>query len=255
MSDTPPLPTLPDTDNDTAPTDLDRTRAHTPVTPPPMRPPQAIPPTRGGQIVPPTGQARRASTTNLPRAVPPPARRRPQDSAFYLPWWSLVLMLMVVLAIVFGIVAFVLVLGGREPVLETTPIIRIITAQPTSPSGILQATDVPPLNPIGGQNPPPQFALEGPTLAPVLFTPTAAPILVGSQVVVRGVGANELNVRDAAGVQGTQILFRSPDGTRFLVVDGPLQADGFTWWRIQDPTNPARAGWAVANFLSVSSGE
>lgn len=245
MSDTPPLPKLPETDGDTAPTDLERTRAHTPMAIPPPRPPQGAPPR--------TGQMRRPTTTHIPRAVPPP--RRPQDSAFYLPWWSLVLMLLVVLMIVFGVVALVLVLGGREPILVTTPIIRIITAEPTEPNVFARSTDVPALNPIGGQNPPPQFALEGPTLAPVLFTPTPVPILVGSLVTVRGVGNNELNVRNAAGVQGTQVLFRSPEGTVFLVVDGPMQADGFTWWRVQDPANPARAGWAVANFLSVNTRE
>jgi hypothetical protein len=73
-------------------------------------------------------------------------------------------------------------------------------------------------------------------------------------VVVVEVGDQELNVRNIPGVTESQIIFRSPEGTEFSIVDGPQQADGFTWWQIQDLTS-AQRGWAVANYLSVISAE
>ena len=34
-----------------------------------------------------------------------------------------------------------------------------------------------------------------------------------------------------------------------IVVDGPLQGDGLTWWKIQDPNRAGREGWAASNYL------
>ncbi len=70
------------------------------------------------------------------------------------------------------------------------------------------------------------------------------------RVVVANVGDQELNVRDVAGVTTSEVLFRSAEGTEFSIIDGPQQADGFTWWRIQDPITQ-QLGWAVANYLQV----
>jgi len=45
------------------------------------------------------------------------------------------------------------------------------------------------------------------------------------------------------------VEFRAEEGTEFIVVDGPRQADGLTWWQIQAPDNPAQTGWAASNYL------
>jgi hypothetical protein len=37
----------------------------------------------------------------------------------------------------------------------------------------------------------------------------------------------------------------------FLVIDGPQQADGYTWWNLEGPFDETRHGWAVSNFLRV----
>ena len=83
----------------------------------------------------------------------------------------------------------------------------------------------------------------------------AAPqVGVNRQVIVVDVGAQQLNVRDTAGVIGTTVLFRAEEGTIFNVVDGPQQVDGLLWWKIQAPNNTARTGWAASNYLQIRPG-
>jgi hypothetical protein len=250
---TTPLPPLNEPNSDeTERNDGQQTRPNVPIrdTPPnPMPRVQAPVPQRGAHVQPlnQTGQQRRVPPASgyQPR-VPPP-----KPDALYLPWWSVVAMLLVVLMVAFGIVGLVLTLGATEPSSVTTPIIRIITAVPTIPGQAQVQPTQAPIIQVGGNNPPSDLALSGPTLEIPVFTPTPAPIVVGSTVVVSGVEETQLNVRDVAGVQGTNILFRVPEGTSFSIIEGPTQADGFTWWKIQNPTNPSESGWAVANYLQV----
>lgn len=187
----------------------------------------------------------------------PPRDRKPrtkeQESGLYLPWWSLVLMLIVVLGVAFGLVFFVYLLGNPTGTVDdATPIIRVITAQPTvPPTQALPTAQAPATLVIAGGNAPSSLSLEGPTLEAVQFTPTPLAIKVGETVQVDGVDDQQLNVRDTYSIGGSSVLFRADEGTLFTIVAGPQQADGFTWWQIQDPTNPNRIGWAVANFLQV----
>lgn len=255
---------LPPIDNDQNPTDETvasdphRTR---PYAPPPQSedttasrvvrpvPQQQQMPPRGQHVQPIPGQRpQRPSRTGYTRRP----TQRDEHGALYLPWWSLVLMLLAVLVVAFGLVAGIYVLGNPSIVTEPTPIIRIITAVPTNAQQAVQPTAQPASTQvIAGGNDTGQLALQGPTLAPVQLTATPMPITINTIVQVDGVGADELNVRDTAGVQGTNVLFRAPEGTVLTVIDGPTQADGFTWWRVRSQLNPSLEGWAVANFLAV----
>lgn len=164
-------------------------------------------------------------------------------------------MLLFVLCSSFAVVALIFSMRGASTTVESTPIILIVTAPPTpirsntlnTPTALPDTESLQPAATL------PSLVLEGPTLAAVVFTPTPMPITVGSTIVVEGVDLQTLNVRDRAGVTGTSILFRAEEGERFSIVEGPTQADGFTWWRIQDPLNASRSGWAVSNYLSVLS--
>jgi hypothetical protein len=249
---TAPLPPLNEHNSDTDRSDAQQTRPNpssqaTPSQPIARVPANQRPMTPHGHVQAPVPQ--RGAPSQPARRVP--VRRRGQ-AAFYLPWWSVLAMLIVVLVVAFGIVGVVLTLGSRPPVVQVTPIIRIITAQPTANTGAgLALPSLAPVIVVGSPAPPPQLALEGPTLPPVVFTPTPVPIVVGSTVAVSGVEREQLNVRDRAGVQGTTVLFRATEGTVFSIIGGPTQADGFTWWQIQNPAAPDQAGWAVANYLRV----
>ena len=59
-----------------------------------------------------------------------------------------------------------------------------------------------------------------------------------------------LNVRATPSTNGT-ILYSVPAVTAGLVLEGPVIANGFTWWRTSWGTNPTQPGWcADINFVS-----
>jgi hypothetical protein len=208
------------------------------------------PPPRGGHVQPIPNQRPPQPTTGY-RARP--RRQKTSDSGLYLPWWSLALMLASVLVVSFGLVGVVYLFRNSAGIFaEPTPIIRIITAIPTNAPLAGQPTAATPSTQIiaGGASTG-DLALTGPTLAPVQLTTTPVSITLNSRVVVEGVDTDKLNIRDSATITDSTVLFRADEGEQFIIIEGPLQGDGFTWWRIQDPANPARAGWAVANFLTV----
>jgi hypothetical protein len=240
--------------------------------PPPMPDPRRV----TGETRPPVNDPRRD-----PRAYPPPGghvqrapagdnkrKRRPRrDNALYLPVWSVVLMLIVVIGVAGGVIALVAVLGGNNAP-DGDPVFVIVTAEPSA-TGQVGATENPAiaqrvtpapdsLGSAGGQTgatqaftgPLPTFALEGPTLPPVILSPTPLTINIGANVIVQA--TDGLNVRETPGLTGT-ILFRADDQAVFNVVGGPEAADSITWWRLQDPTDASRVGWAAADYLEAQA--
>ncbi|MFZ4814423.1 MAG: SH3 domain-containing protein [Phototrophicaceae bacterium] len=177
--------------------------------------------------------------------LPPPTFRA---SPFFLPLWSLLLMLLCVGAVVFAGVAALYAVGGRIPSIST-PQVQIATAPPER----LQA-DATPLGVSGflqGAVPSPNFVLSGPTLAPVYLTPTPDVITLGRTVLVVNVGESGLNVRQTPGIN-SELLFTARENSLLEVIDGPRAAenDGFTWWQVRDPFTQ-QAGWAVDIYMQV----
>ena len=84
-----------------------------------------------------------------------------------------------------------------------------------------------------------------PTSAPT-FTPTPnIPETIDKDVwvtVVQGV-----NFRQDAGTTG-QIIRTLADGEVLQVVDGPVNANDFTWWKLRDPNSEVE-GWAAQDYL------
>lgn len=212
-----------------------------------------------GQHVEPLPNApRRQAPQGYPQRPARQQRTSAQDSALYLPWWSIALMLVGVLVVSFGIIGGIFLLGNAGGSLtEPTAIIMIVTAPPDALAQQVNPT-------TGAQVPATQIiiapagdtgnlALDGPTLAPVEISPTPAAIEIGSTVIVTGVEEQMLNVRDAADLTNSNVRFRADEGSIFTVVEGPAQNSGFTWWRIQDPNDVNRNGWAVSNFLRVTA--
>lgn len=172
------------------------------------------------------------------------------------PWWSFVIMLFLVGGVVIGLVILVLALGGRVPP-QPAPRLVILTVDPTvlvSQSIAAGITPAPSLAPIVNR-PQVSFEMSGPALPTPSFSPTPEVVAIGKTIVVVDVGDQQLNVRDNAGVSGTTVIFRAPEQSQFVVVEGPTQADGLTWWRIQDPNTPTRNGWAASNYLQALPNE
>lgn len=253
------LPPLPDDNSqfdETVPHEAQPTQPIQPTT----QPTQPIEPTRQvSRQAHQRSQQRQPTNYNMERVRRQRQQRQAkQQGMLYFPLWSLGLMLLLVMIIAFAIVFAVMALGGNSSVPEQEPVVRIVTQQASNtpnipdPDEVILATPTLPegLQVILPEQTPVNLALDGPVLPTIAFTTTPLPLSVGVRVVVANVGDQELNVRDVPGVTTSQILFRSDEGTEFSVVQGPQQADGFTWWQIQDPTT-GQSGWAVANYLSV----
>lgn len=188
-----------------------------------------------------------------PRSNPYPGHSR-RENPLAIPLWSVALMLMAVAAVVVVIIGVIVILGG-VPALEKPPRVIILTAALTpDESGadfsVLASATIPAQYNSTSAAP---LALVGPTLAPVAITPTVESIAIGATVFVK-LQDDVLNIRSAPGVFGTNISFKAQPNQVFMVIDGPLQADGLTWWKVQNPENVAESGWAAAAYLEVVPG-
>ena len=74
-----------------------------------------------------------------------------------------------------------------------------------------------------------------------------AEIAIGVYVKVSDTGGNDLSFRDGAGTGYTRLKIVA-EGSVLKVLDGPVEADGYVWWQLQDVSD-GMAGWAVADYL------
>lgn len=179
-----------------------------------------------------------------PRESPPSLR----PVSILPPLWSCAAVTLAVLLCVAGGAAAFLAIGGQTPPAEPLRL-TILTAPPE----LLRAAQIDPQS-AGiptisvGNSSEVEFVMSGPTLPAVVFTATPEQIAVGKTVEVVDVGDQQLNVRAQPGIVDIAIVFRAPEGSHFIVGDGPSQGDGLTWWRIDDPSS-GRSGWAASNYL------
>ncbi len=220
-------------------------------------PPGTEPPVRPEDTNP-SGATRVVGPPPAPPPAPPPPQKRKRRAApprqgkssnpLYLPLWSVAVMLLFAFCGTFTIISAVLMLGGnRAP--GGDPRVVIITA---APSPTFDAQGPPPATPTSGllpsdgnTGPVPTFALEGPTLPPVILSPTPVSIAVGQMVTVT---EDQLRLRSSPGLDGELISYLAL-GTRFTVIGGPQQASSLTWWQVEDPTQPLVRGWVAGDYL------
>ena len=96
-----------------------------------------------------------------------------------------------------------------------------------------------------------------PTQPPVLpsETPTSGFFLpegvigIGAYVQVTGTEGAGLRMRIEPGLNGV-ISFSAMDSEVFLIIDGPVDADGYTWWHLEAPYDKTRNGWSASNYLT-----
>lgn len=183
--------------------------------------------------------------------------QRRAKSPFNFPAWSILLMLVIVMAASAAIAFAVFSLRASEPSIAAAPVISITAAVELNPTVDSAPPDQSTKNAPGGvqlviaAHTPENLQIDGPILPTVVITLTPLPLTIGASVEVADVGDQELNVRNLPGLIDSTILFRAPEGTSFQVIDGPQQADGFTWWRIRDRDIQVE-GWAAANYLRVT---
>ncbi len=105
--------------------------------------------------------------------------------------------------------------------------------------------------------------IPAPTLTPRVANPTRTPtptptsifflpegvVGVGIYVQVTGTGGAGLRIRKEPGL-GSEVIFSAMDSEMFLVIDGSVVADGYTWWHVEAPYDRNRNGWSAADFLT-----
>jgi hypothetical protein len=144
-----------------------------------------------------------------------------------------------------GIVA--LVLGGG--LFAILLFLINFTRPPRAPVGAVTAalTVIPSFSntatPVSPAINPTEIAAETATLEPGV-------IGVGAFVQVSGTDGDGLRLRQGPGL-GYEMQFLGLDGELFQIGDGPVEADGYTWWFVIGSYDEARQGWAVADFLAL----
>ncbi len=121
-----------------------------------------------------------------------------------------------------------------------------------APSGIggtaeITVIDLPSATPILPTSTPIEAETPSPTGLPL---PPPGDIVKDAYVQVTGTGGDGLRLRVGPGLDRDVRLLGVEDEV-FLVKDGPIQADNYTWWFLVGPFDETRQGWAVANFLRV----
>ena len=136
--------------------------------------------------------------------------------------------------LVFGLVliAVVILFLGRNPApsMSALPEMTLIPA-PTLTQKAIDPTRTP-----------------TPTPTSIYFLPEGV-IGVGIYVQVIGTGGAGLRMRGEPGLNST-INFSALDSEVFLVIDGPVSSDGYTWWHLEAPYDQNRNGWSAADFLT-----
>ncbi len=96
--------------------------------------------------------------------------------------------------------------------------------------------------------PTPLVAAESPTP-----TPSAGEsIQKGAYVQISGTGGAGLRLRNQPSLSA-EINYLGLEDEVFMIIDGPSLMDGFTWWHLESPTDQARNGWAVSDYLQAAT--
>ena len=143
-------------------------------------------------------------------------------------------------AIVFAIGVFAVLVG----ILWTAKAKGIIQVPATA---ILNIIEAPTETPLG------QITTPTPALTPTSsqeVPPPSGDIAIGNYVQVSGTGGEGLRLHNTAGVT-SKVNDIAIEAELLLIKDGPIDADGYIWWELQDPYTENVVGWGVANYLKV----
>jgi hypothetical protein len=143
-------------------------------------------------------------------------------------------------AIIFAVGVFAVLVG----ILWSAKAKSISQVPATAILNIIEAPTETPLAPITTPTP-------VQTPSPSQQVPLASgDITVGDYVQVSGTGGNGLRLHKTAGVS-SEVDYVAFEAEVFLVIDGPLDADGYVWWLLKDPYTDNAVGWGAANYLAV----
>lgn len=157
---------------------------------------------------------------------------QPQKFTFKSIFNPVTLVTALILVIGLALVGTVILFFGRNPVPRTiaVPEVTMLPA-PTMTPRVIDPTRTP-----------------TPTPTSIFFLPEGV-IGVGIYVQVTGTGSSGLRMRGEPGLSST-VNFSAMDSEVFLVIDGPVTEDGYTWWHLEAPYDRNRNGWSASDFLT-----
>ncbi|MCA9890949.1 MAG: SH3 domain-containing protein [Anaerolineae bacterium] len=98
---------------------------------------------------------------------------------------------------------------------------------------------------------PPLALASGSTISPADAAPgdgEVGSLTIGGGAVINTTDGDRLNMRSGPGVDFSR-LARLADGAQVIVLEGPVAADGFVWWRVR--TVDGTEGWVVQSADDV----
>jgi hypothetical protein len=146
----------------------------------------------------------------------------------------LIATLVVAMVLLCGSLAYILVRRPAAVPPDLTPASAILTVIP-APSSTPR-----PIPPTLTSFPP------TPTTSP---TPAPGQFAVGVYVQVTNTGIG-LKFHAETSIT-SKVLFSGNDSEVFLITEGPVDAEGYIWWRLSASYDATRTGWAVQDYLSV----
>ncbi len=162
----------------------------------------------------------------------------PQNRPFAVPIWMLLLVASFFVILCSSVWAYTL--ASRTTVAEVpTPTVVVVVETVEN-----VVTPVPS---------PTAFVIEEPTEGPTPTLPpppTTGSIVIGELVKVTNTDGDGLRFRSGPGLN-TETIYLAIDNEVFFVQEGPIEADGFNWWKLTAQADETREGWAVENFLEA----
>jgi hypothetical protein len=156
------------------------------------------------------------------------------------PWALLVLLVGIVILLCVSLVMIIRAIRGGGDRETPTPgptytagATSTLTPIPATPTETVTPTATVEL-PIGGTEEPSPPTEIGP----------------GVTVVVQGTLGTGLNLREEPRRQG-RLVGNAKEGTELIVVEGPQDGDGYTWWKVRTPDG--KEGWGAANWLVLKA--
>ena len=148
--------------------------------------------------------------------------------------WVLILVI-IGLATILCLITWALLINSRNMALL-----------PISPTSAMVIVPAPTLTPQPTATP---YYTPTPTQRPGL-PPTTGGIQIGGFVQITGTNGVGLRLREGAGLN-FKSKFLGMDAEVFEVREGPVDADGITWWFLVAPYDENRSGWAASNYLQI----
>lgn len=150
------------------------------------------------------------------------------------PWALLTGLVAIIIILCVGLIMVVKAIRGGDGTPTPAPTATRLVLPTFTPAPVVTTDQTPP----------------SPTVVLPVGTPeeTPAPTEIGpgAVVVVQGTLGSGLNLR-AEPSTAARLVTNVREGTSLTVIEGPEDADGYTWWQLR--TASGQEGWGAANWI------